>query len=120
MNESTHPAATPGHEEIAHVMPPYVLVGVFIALIVLTVVTVAATWIDLGELNLWLAMGIASVKAVLVALYFMHLRYDNPVNALLFVGALVFVALFLTLTLMDTMEYQPEIQSRQEAESSVL
>lgn len=99
-------------------MPAYLLLAVFLALLLLTFVTVAATWIDFGEFNLWLAMGIATLKAALVALYFMHLRYDKPLNAILFVGALVFVALFLGLTLMDTLEYQPEIESRQEVEAA--
>ena len=56
-----------------------------------TVATVAATWVDLGGWNLWIALGIATVKASLVALYFMHLRYDNPFYALIFVTALVFL-----------------------------
>ena len=44
--------------------------------------------VDLGGLNLWIAMAIATVKATLVVLYFMHMRYDRPVNAIVFVTAL--------------------------------
>jgi len=48
-------------------------------------------------------------KASLVALYFMHLRYDRPFLAIVFVTSLVFVMLFVGLALMDTVEYQPEL-----------
>jgi cytochrome c oxidase subunit 4 len=90
-------------------MPANVLLAVWGALVVLTVVTVAATWIDLGRLNLLLAMAIATVKASLVLLYFMHMRYDRPFNAVVFVAALLFVALFVGITLIDTSAYQPEL-----------
>lgn len=95
--------------EHVHVVPLQVLLAVWGALMVLTVVTVAATWIDLGRFNLLLALAIATVKASLVVLYFMHMRYDRPFNAVVFVGALLFVALFVAITLIDTAAYQPEL-----------
>ena len=100
------PAA--GHGSGPHVVPPAVLLAVFAALIALTYLTVAATRYDLGDWNLAIAMGIASVKALLVALYFMHLRYDQPFFALIFAVGLAFVFLFISLTLLDTLEYQPD------------
>jgi cytochrome c oxidase subunit IV len=102
------------HESYVHVVPLPVLGGVFAALIVFTVLTVSVTRFDLGSWNLILAMAIATVKASLVVLYFMHLRYDNPFNAIIFIAALVFVALFISLTLLDTMQYQPDIQHWQQ------
>ncbi len=105
-------SASPAHgETIAHVVPVRVLLAVFAVLLALTALTVAATWVDLGQWNLWIAIGIATVKASLVALYFMHLRYDNPFYALIFVTALVFLAVFLSLTLMDTLQYAPTIDN---------
>jgi cytochrome c oxidase subunit 4 len=92
-------------------MPIPILLAVFVALAVLTYLTVAATYFDLGPLNLWIALGIATVKGALVALYFMHLRYDHPFNGLVFVIALLFLALFLGLTLLDTFQYQPDIKN---------
>ena len=97
-----------GAEGIAHVVSVPTLLGVFALLIGLTALTVAATWVNLGGWNLWIALGIATAKASLVALYFMHLRYDNRFYALVFVAALVFLALFLSLTLMDTLQYCAE------------
>lgn len=116
MNDRTDHASPPPdsadpHHSIAHVMPLRVLLGVFAALAVLTVVTVYAATIDLGEANLLIAMGIATVKAALVALYFMHLRYDNPFNGLIFVIGLAFLTLFLVVTLIDTLQYQPDIRN---------
>lgn len=109
----THDAPSPGsYESSVHIMPVPVLLAVFFALIVLTVATVGATLVDLGSWNIWIAMGIATVKATLVALYFMHLRYDRPFNGFLFMIALVFVAIFLSLTLIDTQEYQPDVENR--------
>jgi cytochrome c oxidase subunit 4 len=61
--------------------------------------------------NLWIALGIATLKATLVALYFMHLRYERPFNAVVLVCALLFVMLFCSLVLMDTRAYQPDIQA---------
>lgn len=97
------------HAASAHIVPLPVLVGVFVALLVLTVVTVAVTMIDLGSLNIWIAMGIATVKGALVVLYFMHLRYDSPFNSLIFLTAIVFLFLFLGIVIMDSIEYQPAI-----------
>lgn len=96
-------------ESHVHVVPLWVLGAVWLTLVCLTVVTVAATWVDLGRLNLWVALAIATVKASLVALYFMHLRYDRPFNAVVFVASLLFVMLFLGLALIDTGQYQPEL-----------
>jgi cytochrome c oxidase subunit 4 len=114
MTNSTTTPAKSERATLAHVVTVPVLLGVFAVLMILTVLTISATWIDLGEWNLWIALGIATVKAALVALYFMHLRYDHPFNGLIFVTALLFLFLFLSLTMFDTIRYQPSIDSYQE------
>lgn len=93
----------------AHTTPLRVLVVVWLSLVALTVLTVAATWVDFGAFNLWLAMGIATVKGSLVVLYFMHMRYDRPFNAVVFATALLFVTLFVSITLLDTTHYEPDM-----------
>jgi cytochrome c oxidase subunit 4 len=95
-------SATPG----VHVVSVRLLGTVLIALLAMTWLTVAVTRFELGNLNLWTAMAIATVKATLVALYFMHLRWERPVNAIFFIGSLLFVAIFVGLALMDTRQYQ--------------
>jgi len=102
------------HTGLAHIVPFRTLAIVFAILVVLTVLTVAAVYVDLGNFNLYLAMTIATVKAMLVALYFMHLRYDRPFHGLVFFAALMFVLLFVGIVLTDTQHYQPDIRDYQE------
>ncbi len=94
---------------LGHVVPLRLLIGVLAALLVLTWVTVGVTAFDLGNFNLIVAMAIAALKGSLVLLFFMHLRWDRPFNAIVFVASLFFVALFVILALMDTEQYQPEL-----------
>jgi len=86
---------------VGHIVPFSILFGVFAALTVLTVVTYMASLVDFGEFNLIVALAIAVVKASLVVLFFMHLRWDKPFNAIVFVGCLIFVGLFISLALLD-------------------
>ena len=86
------------------------------ALIALTVITVLAAGVNFGSTttNVIIAMVIASIKASLVALFFMHLRWDKPLNATIFVGGLCFLGIMLTFTFMDNMtrvEVRPETPS---------
>lgn len=92
-----------------HVVPGRVLLAVWGGLLVLTALTYAATWVDLGGGNLWLALGIATVKASLVALWFMHLRYDRPFLGVVFLAALLFVLLFAGIALIDTQAYRADL-----------
>ena len=92
---------------LGHISPVWMLLLIFALLIFLTFVTVAVTYIDLGDANIWIALAVAVVKGALVALYFMHLRYDSPFNGLVLVGAFLFLAIFIGISLMDTAEYKP-------------
>jgi cytochrome c oxidase subunit IV len=112
----SHNHSASEHDNYSHAVPLRVLLGVFAMLLLMTGLTVAATWFNLGSWNLIIAMGIATFKAALVALFFMHLRYDNPFNAIVFIAAIVFMALFIGLTLLDTFQYQPDIQTWQQAQ----
>jgi len=77
---------------------------------ILTLLTVGATRIDLGgNYNLALAMAIAVVKATLVVLFFMHLRYDRLFHSVIIVGGLLFAALFIGFALMDSGQYQDTV-----------
>ena len=102
------------HEDHNHVVPLKVLAGVWGALLVLTWITVTASWIDLGNLNIVIALAIAVVKSAFVALYFMHLRYDKPFNAVVLVGTLCFVVLFIGLAMMDVFHYRENVDSFRE------
>ena len=93
-------------EHGVHVASLRLLVVVLIALMFGTWLTVSATYVDLGALNIWIGLAIATAKAVLVGLYYMHLRWDKPFNAFLFISAFAFLALFVGITLMDSAHYQ--------------
>jgi cytochrome c oxidase subunit IV len=99
--------ATPaGHEgHGVHVVPVRLLLTVFAALMALTIITVAVTYVDLGAMNVWVALFIAVIKAGLVAMYFMHLRWDSPFNGIILITALFFVALFIGIAVLDSREY---------------
>lgn len=95
------------HHGISHVASVKVLVGTGSALLVLTLVTVGATAFDFGPaINLAIAMLIAVVKATLVVLFFMHLKYDKVFHTVVFMSAILAAALFVGFTLMDTGQYQ--------------
>jgi len=108
-------APTNDEHEIGHVSPIGGLLGVFALLIFFTVLTVAVTYVDLGDANIWIALGIAVIKGSLVGLFFMHLRYDSPFNSLILVSVLLFLTLFIGIALMDTEAYQPRIEARNQA-----
>ena len=99
-------ANTSHHDAAGHVTSVRLLVTVWIGLMVGTWLTVTATYVDLGALNIWIGLAIATVKAALVALYYMHLRWDKPFNAVVFLGAFLFLALFIGIAMMDTGHYQ--------------
>jgi cytochrome c oxidase subunit 4 len=95
------------HHGIAHTATIKVLLGTGSSLLFLTLVTVLATKVDFGaNINLAIAMFIAVIKATLVILFFMHLKYDKIFHSVVFLSAVLAAALFVGFTLMDTGQYQ--------------
>jgi cytochrome c oxidase subunit 4 len=110
-----------GHSDhgLAHTMPIWMLVGVLGALMGLTVLTVSVTNFDLGsEGNLVVAMVIATIKAALVVTFFMHLFWDKKFHLILFLTAVLFVVLFLSMSITDRGEYQHNIDLYQSTTSA--
>ena len=95
------------HPLVGHLVPYSTLLATGFALLVLTVITVAARYVDLGEANIYLAIGIAVVKATLVSLFFMHLRWDRPFNLMVLVGSMLFVVLMMIFCMMDVGQNMP-------------
>ncbi|WP_437830474.1 cytochrome C oxidase subunit IV family protein [Sorangium sp. So ce1153] len=91
-----------GADHVPHVLPLKVYIATWLALLVLTVVTVGASYIDLGAANLAIAILIATVKAGVVALIFMHLKWDHKFHLLIFASSLIFLAIFIGFTMFDT------------------
>ena len=85
-----------------HIVSVKVYVTVFLALCVLTVLTVAAAGFDFGgPLNLLVALGIAITKATLVVLYFMHARYAGGLTGIVIAASAAFFFILVFLTLSD-------------------
>jgi cytochrome c oxidase subunit IV len=80
------------------------LITVFVSLIVLTIITVVVAQFDFGSLavNIMIAMAIATVKATLVALYFMHLRWENKLIVVFAILAIPFFVLAMSVMTWDT------------------
>ena len=84
-----------------HISPIKVYVGIFLTLMVLTAVTISVAYINLGEMNKVVALGIASFKATLVVLYFMHVKYASRMTKLVVVTGLFFLGILLSETMID-------------------
>src|SRR5688572_10155173 len=113
MSDHSHGSTAGGHGEgFAHVTPLSLLVGILGILLVLTVLTVSVTSFDLGaQGNLTVAMIIATVKAGLVVTYFMHLRWDRLFHLILFLTSVLFLILFLSMSITDRSEYDRDVES---------
>ena len=96
------------HPSVGHVVPLPVLFAVLGTLLVMTFVTVAVSWFDFGQFNIWVALGIACFKASLVLLFFMHLKYDKPFNAIMIVVSMALVVLFIAFALTDSAQYKSQ------------
>jgi cytochrome c oxidase subunit 4 len=88
------------HGEV-HVLPLRMYLLVYGSLLALTAVTVGVSVAGLGKLAIAAALTVAVIKAGLVVGYFMHLKYDVRFYALAFFSSLIFVGLFLGLTMVD-------------------
>ncbi|MEM1010605.1 MAG: cytochrome C oxidase subunit IV family protein [Planctomycetota bacterium] len=101
------PVSHAEHDE-PHVAPLWIMYGTFAALVGLTVLTVGARFVDFGaQINIMIALGLAFLKAVLVAMFFMHLIWDSKLNQLILVSTLLFLTIFIGVAIIDSDQYQP-------------
>jgi cytochrome c oxidase subunit 4 len=84
-----------------------VYLAVFGVLMVLTGATIGAAMVDLGRLNAATALAIAVVKAILVVLFFMHVRHSGRLTRLVITGGLVWLVILLGLTMSDYLTRAP-------------
>lgn len=89
-----------GHDQ--HI-PLKTYFNILLLLLVLTVITVAASRVDFGHLNTVIALGIASVKAFFVLAYFMHLKYDDKIFWAMFGSAIFFLIVLYFFSELDIM-----------------
>ncbi|MBL8861904.1 MAG: cytochrome C oxidase subunit IV family protein [Planctomycetes bacterium] len=99
MASGTDPHGSHGGEH--HILPLGVYWAVFLALVVGTILTVWSATIDLGRLNVIVALLIASVKAALVILYFMHVKYSSRMVWIFAAAGFFWVAIMILFTMAD-------------------
>ncbi|HEY7557394.1 MAG TPA: cytochrome C oxidase subunit IV family protein [Candidatus Binatia bacterium] len=85
-------------------VPINVYLSVFVGLIVLTMVTAGVSFLDLGgNWNTVVALVIAAFKAILVILYFMHVRYSRPLTWIVVGAGFCWLAILIVLTASDVL-----------------
>jgi caa(3)-type oxidase subunit IV len=94
MSTHTEHAENPKAETLKYV-------ATLVTLLILTAITVGASYINFGPGNVVIALFIATVKGVIVALIFMHLLHDKPVNAVIAVAGFIFLGIFLLFDFLD-------------------
>ena len=89
---------------------PKIYTANLFALLFLTIVTIAAASFNFGSANVVIALAIATLKATLVALFFMHLVWDKPVNSIIAIAGFLFLGIFLMFDFLDVgtrVNFQP-------------
>lgn len=95
------------HNEHSHAQDPkkesLIYLATLITLIILTGVTFGASYVNFGSggANIVIALSIATVKAVLVSLFFMHLIHDRPINSVIAIAGFLFLGILLLFTFLD-------------------
>jgi len=84
-----------------HVVPVKTYLTIFAALMIFTAITVAVAFVDLGPLNNIVMLLIAVVKATLVVLFFMHVRYSTRLIPVVAVGGFLWLLILFGFTMSD-------------------
>jgi cytochrome c oxidase subunit 4 len=84
-----------------HISPLRTYYGIFAALMVLTAITVGVAFVNLGPFNFPVAISIAILKATLVILFFMHVKFSSHLTKLFIATGFFFLLILFTLTLTD-------------------
>jgi len=88
-------------EHAEHIVPPGIYATIITCLLILTLLTVYAATVDLGRFNIVMALAIATLKATLVVLFFMHAKYVPKRTKLVIMAGIFWLALLLFMTLSD-------------------
>ena len=84
-----------------HVLPDSIFIRVWVLLLVLTAITVAGSVYFPGKIGILVAMIVTPIKAALILMYFMHLKYEKRAFTIMFLVAVGILATFLGLTFFD-------------------
>ena len=108
-HSSIDPHSLPLTPAKSHIVSIPMLVAIWVLLCGLAFLSTFIAAVNIGSLNVLVEMVIASVMAIVAALYFMHLRYDNPFNIAAMLLSLIFITLFISFSLTDTTAYRSEL-----------
>ncbi|CCK79691.1 MULTISPECIES: cytochrome C oxidase subunit IV family protein [Desulfobacula] len=89
------------NKPLQHFFEYKTLFNVLLVLLMFTGITVAVSFMDLGKLNVWITLLIASVKASFVLLFFMHMKFEGRVLLLSFLGTIFFLGIMISFTFWD-------------------
>ena len=89
--------------ETSHIVHYRTFILIWIVLLILTAVTIGVAQIDLGFMNIWVALSIASLKSGLVVAVFMHLKYEQVLFKIALFAALAILAIFIGFTFFDVL-----------------
>jgi cytochrome c oxidase subunit 4 len=109
MSDPTGHSEHPAHEFHEHIVPVSTYVAVFVSLLILTALTTGMAWVDMGRWNLVVALAIAVCKALLVVLFFMHVKYNKGLSRIAMIAAIFWLGLLMTFTLADELTRHWEI-----------
>ena len=84
-----------------HIVPVRTYYLIFLTLMVCTAITVAVAFVDLGRLNAVVAMAIAVLKATLVVLFFMHVKYSTKLTWAVVIGSVFWLGILIVMTAGD-------------------
>ena len=103
--------STEHHEEEhhEHISSIPLLLGIYVILLFFTFVTVAVTMVDLGPFNVWIAILVAAIKVTIVALFYMHLKYENQYFGQILIVSIFFVTVMIGIILMDSRAYNVDV-----------
>ena len=88
-------------EHTEHIVPPTTYAVIIVTLLCMTAATIAAAYVNLGKFNIVVALGIATLKATLVVLFFMHAKYSPKRTQLVIIAGVFWLGILLVMTLSD-------------------
>jgi len=89
------------HDNTNHIVPPRTYLVIILTLMGLTAITVTAAFKDLGQFNIVVALAIATIKATLVVLFFMHAKYSPQRTQLVIIAGIFWLLILLFMTMSD-------------------
>ncbi len=86
---------------MSHIVPQKIYLLIFATLLCLTLITVDVAFYNFGFLNLWIALSIATIKATVVVMYFMHVKYSSKLTWVFAIAGVFWLVILFVLLFSD-------------------